>query len=421
MSLHARGDETPTSRGVQWFTATAAVESVGDSLARSLLPIVAVSALGAGTATVGVLNSLGLGAFLLLALPVGVLADCWSAPVSMMTVSSLVRAGATLGVVAAWAAGQLSGAVGLMLLLAFALTMGIADVVFTAGQGLLVPRLVEPEEIRGVFGRMQTATQAGGAIGPLVLSGLLALLAAPLVWVASTVMYLVSAAAQRGIAPLRPGPPPQPRVSMWAMARAGTGQLFAHPLLARITVANVLNNAAVMAANTLLPVIALTVLGLAPAVYAGIGVVGALAGIAGAMTASTITARLGLRITRLASSAAMTLGAVLVMLTATQTLPGPPAAWLGLQSALAASATAVAMVAGSDLAPRLVDPERLGTVMGAQRTLVLGIMPVAAVTTGLLGSTLGTITTTWVWLVLAVTSAVPILTLPRGEESRPEL
>lgn len=94
-------------RSVRWFTATAAAESVGDSLARSLLPIVAVAVLGAGTATVGLLNALGLLAFLVLALPVGVLADRWSAPTRMMTLSSLVRAAVTLAAVLTWWVGWL--------------------------------------------------------------------------------------------------------------------------------------------------------------------------------------------------------------------------------------------------------------------------------------------------------------------------
>lgn len=63
--------------GVRWFTNTSILESIGDSVARNLLPIVAVTILGAGTGTVGLPNSLGLVAFLVLGLPIGVLADRW--------------------------------------------------------------------------------------------------------------------------------------------------------------------------------------------------------------------------------------------------------------------------------------------------------------------------------------------------------
>lgn len=413
MSLQEPRVDGPVTRSVRWFTATATAESVGDSIARSLLPIVAVATLGAGTATVGLLNALGLLAFLMLALPVGVLADRWSAPTRMMTLSSLVRAAVTLAGVLAWLVGWLEGPGGVVVLVLLALVVGVADVIFTAGQGLLVPRLVPGEQIRSVFGRMQSAAQAGAAVGPLVLSGMLLVLAAPVAWAASTVMYLLSVFTQGRIRPELPGPPQPPRTSMWAQARAGTGELFSNPVLARITVANMLNNAAVMAANTLLPVIALSRLGISPAAYALIGIAGALAGIAGAMVASAITGRIGLRATRLLTSAAMSLGVVLVMLAGVvvSVLPGPPMLWLAVQALLAAGCTSIAMVAGSDLAPRLVSPQSLGTVMGAQRVLVLGIMPVAAIGMGLLGAAVGIAAASLVWLALALGSAIPCFAL----------
>lgn len=41
---------------------------------------------------VGLLNALGLAAFLVLGVPIGALADRWSAPTAVMTVSTVVRA-----------------------------------------------------------------------------------------------------------------------------------------------------------------------------------------------------------------------------------------------------------------------------------------------------------------------------------------
>ena len=409
---HSSRNAAATRASVRWFIATAALESVGDSAARALLPIVAVSVLGAGTATVGVINSLGLLAFLVLSMPVGVLADRWSNPTRMMTASSVVRAAVTLGGVAAWLAGWLQGLAGLGLLLLMAVVVGVTDVAYTAGQGLLVPRLVEPDRIRSVFGTVQAVAQGGGAAGPALLTGLLAVVAAPVAWVASSIMYLASAVTQRRIEPLLPGPPASPRTTMWAQARTGVGHVFSQPTLARVTLANTFDNAAVMAANTLLPVIALRELGLEPAAFAAIAVVGALAGIAGAATASALTSRIGLRATRLVTSAAMILGVVVLLAgTVVDVLPGPSALWLALQAALAGSGASIAMVAGSDLAPRLVPADVLGTVMGAQRALVLGIMPVAALFVGGLGAVAGVPAAVWTWLALAAASAVPCITL----------
>lgn len=412
--------KSPVPPSVPWFAATAGLEAVGDSVARSLLPIVAVSTLGAGAAAVGVINSLGLAAFLLLSLPIGVLADRWSAPRRMTTVSTLVRAGLAGAAVLAWLLGWLHGSLGLGLMVGLAATVGIADVVYTAGQGLLIPRLVAPDQIRPVFGRVQTASQAGGAAGTALLAGLLVLVAAPFAWAAALLFYVGSALTQTRVREIVPGPASPPRVAMWTQARAGAGQLFAHPDLARITLANAGNNAAVMAANTLLPVIALKDLGLAPGLYAGLGVCGALAGIAGAGVASPLTTRVGLRGTRILTATAMVFGVLLVMLSGTvaDILPGPAALWLAVQFVLAGAGTSIAMVAGADLPARLIPGSDLGTVMGAQRALTLGIMPLAAVVFGVLGTVLGLEVALWIWLGVAVLAAIPCFRLQHEERAR---
>lgn len=87
-----RSPDSERTSPPRWFILTAALEAVGDGIARSLLPIVAVTILGAGPAYIGVLNAVALAGFLLLSLPLGALADRWSAPVKMMSASSLARA-----------------------------------------------------------------------------------------------------------------------------------------------------------------------------------------------------------------------------------------------------------------------------------------------------------------------------------------
>lgn len=115
----------------------------------------------------------------------------------------------------------------------------------------------------------------------------------------------------------------------------------------------------------------------------------------------------------------MGLGVVAVMLAGavTPALPGQPAVWLGLQSALAGACGSVALVAGSDLPARLTPPDRLGAVMGAQRAIALGVMPVSALAVGTLGTAVGTAPACFVWLGLAAASALPCLKL--GESGEP--
>lgn len=283
---------------------------------------------------------------------------------------------------------------------------------YTAGQGLLVPRLVDPDGIRPLFGRVQTVAQAGGIVGSLTLSGLLAAVAAPLVWLGSAFAYVASALAQRGIHPLREAPP-APRESLWSQARAGIRHLLEEPTLRTITIANALNNAAVAAANTLVPVIALADLVIPASHYALLGVISGVAGIGGAAVASPLTARMGLRRVRVLSALGLVLG-VLAVSGAVHSLPGPALAWIGAQTTLAAFCGSLAMVAGADLPARLAPADRLGVVMGAQRSIVLGAIPVTALVIGVLGDALGTEPTAWIWLAVALSAAVPCLRLPRS-------
>lgn len=394
---------------VRRFKLTTACESLADSMSRNLLPIVAVSVLGMGSAAVGLVNSVGMIAFLVLGVPMGMLADKLSKPLTMMTVSSLLRAAVVFALPFAWLTGWLIGSSGLIMLIASALLIGIADVAYTTGQGLLVPRLVGRAQIRFLFGKIQSITQIGTVAGALMLTAVLAVVAAPLMWWASAAFYLASSAVQRTIQPWGvraeesvPDVGGEPKTS-------GLRHLFTQPLLRKVTLANTLTNAAVASANTLLPVFALTTVGLTPSAYAAVGMCGAFAGIAGAASASWIVSRIGLGATRLVASVGMCAGIVLVMAAGlvADLLPGEPVVWLTIQSVLAGSCSSVSIVAGSDLPARLSRPEQLGTVMGAQRTLILGIIPVTSLVMGLLGSWAGLATASYIWLGCAVLAVVP--------------
>lgn len=393
-----------------WFIVTAALESVGDGIARSLLPIVAVTILGAGPAFIGILNAVSLAGFLLLSLPLGALADRWSAPVRMMSASSLARAVAVLAGLCAWALGMLDGVLGLVLLLAMALIIGIADVVFTSGRQILLPRLVPISQIRPLVGIVQSASQASTLAAPVVLTVLLSLFAAPMAWIGAAVSYLASIFAQSALrsadARERPDVPIR---TLHAQMREGFSLIWYVPQLKMITAANMLMNSSSMVANTLLPVIALTTLRIPAAHFAALGSLGAVAGIAGAAMASGITSKLGLRWTRVGTSVCASIGIVIILLLVARPgfLPGPPLAWVGAQYTLTFLSTALALVAGSDLIARLVPRESLGVAAGAQRTLVMGAMPVAALAVGGLASVTTMSTAIGVWLALATLSLLP--------------
>lgn len=407
---------SPRSSSVRWFTLTTFAEAIGDQIARSLAPIIAVSLLGAGTAIVGLLHSFGLVMFLLLSIPLGVLGDQLSRPTAMMSTSTALRMAAIACGVLAWMLGALEGSIGIGVLLSIMLVVGIADVTYTTGRSILVPRLVPADQIRPMVGAVQTAAQIGTVLAPLALTGLLALAAPPLAWIGALLAYLASLLTQSRFREHdRPtGPASTPRVEGGLRTfLEGISHLLAEPTLRRVTASSALYNAAVMAANTLLPVIALSELRVTPTVFAGVGGLGAIAGVVGAASASRITARYGLRTVRISAALATGAGVVLILLMTSSFghLPGPAALWIGVFYALSGFCTSVSAVAGADLIARLCPSEMLGAVAGAQRTATMGIMPVSALLIGLLGALLGTTIATMVWLVLALAAAVPCFRL----------
>lgn len=392
------------------FALTTVAEAIGDQTARSLAPIIAVSVLGAGTAWVGLLHSSSLIMFLLLSMPVGHLGDRVSRPVAMMSLSTSVRlvvAGAGL---ATWQLGVLDGPTGIGALVAMMLVIGISDVVYTTGRGILVPRLVPTDGIRPLMGTVQTSSQIGTVLAPLLLAGLLALAAPPLAWIGVIAAYLLSLVTQR---PLSRHDSRPARARTRPRLREGILHLAREESLRRITVSSALHNSAAMAANTLLPVIALTLLDVSASTFAALGGLGALAGVAGAASASGITERIGLRRVRIMAALVSGSGvlAVLLLLADDGLLPGPPALWIGLCFTVTGACTSLAAVAGADLVPRLTPHDMLGAVAGAQRTLTMGSMPLAALLVGVLGAGPGPVVAAGVWLVLTVGAAVPCLRL----------
>lgn len=410
MPLHASAhSDSRTSLALTTFA-----EAVGDQTARSLAPIIAVSVLGAGTAWVGLLHSSSLIMFLLLSLPLGHVGDRLVRPVVMMSLSTAVRMAVSAAGLGAWLLGLLEGTAGMAFLVGMMLVIGVADVAYTTGRGILVPRLVPAERIRALMGAVRTAAQIGTVLSPLLLAGLIAVAAPPVAWIGVGAAYLGSLLTQHGLREhdaTPAGARRRPRL------HEGVAHLLRETTLRRITLANALSNSASMAANTLLPVIALTLLDVSPAMFAGLGGLGALTGVAGAAGASAITARLGLR--RVRVLAALVTGAgvipVLLLVADVPSLPGPPSAWIGLCFALSGACPSLAAVTGADLVPRLTPRDMLGAVNGAQRTVAMGSMPLAALVVGALGAGPGPVVAGTAWLALTVAAAVPVLRLHAPE------
>lgn len=385
----------------RFVLATTAAEGFGDAMARTLMPILAVTVLGYGTGFVGVINSIGLAAFLLLGMPIGLLVDRLRDRRRAMGVSSFTRFVALAGLAVSFFAGGLSGPI----VVGVAVVIGLADVIFTTAQGPVIQGLVPEDKLKVAYSQLTITNQSAGTTAAATGSVMLGLLGIPgLLWLAIC-SYLGSFLLQRGI------PPKLASVSQSRGERRKFSDSFRTlrriPALWALTISNTLVNAGVMLGNTVLPVFLLRDLEIAPTLFAALGIISAVGAIAGAALAPRLSAKLGLRTLRIVA-ALLSMPAV-AMAIACQQLPGHELIWLAAQSLSWSFLVSIASVAGAEVLPRTIPAETLASVGSAQRTISLGVMPVAALLGGALAMLTGPVALLGIWALLAGSAALPII------------
>jgi hypothetical protein len=383
----------------------AAFEGMGDEASRVVIPIVAVSLLGAGALEVGIINALLMSAFLVLGVPIGVWVDRFRRR-RLMIAADAVRALVVLSVPAAFVCGVMT----LGQLLACVALISIADVVFTTAHGAFVPSVVAREQISDAHARLQTAASAVAVGSPSLTGALLSAVAAPFVLVAAGIAYALSALVLTSIQVNEDVKPPRSHEAFWTAARAGLSFTIHQPALRALFLSGMTLNAATMFGSAATAVYALNVLGLSPAVFALLSTFAAVGGLAASVAAPAILGQLGIGRTRILAGICCVPAVSLTPLSAV--LPWFPALWLGASAFGWAFLVVVMAVAGAGIIPRLAPPHRLGTVLASNRLFVLGVMPVASLAGGALAAWAGVQPALWIWALLAGASAVPIVFSP---------
>ncbi|AOT04772.1 hypothetical protein ASPU41_17045 [Arthrobacter sp. U41] len=414
MTLRIRNDaerRLPTAEPLMRLSAfrklwmASAFEGVGDEAGRVVIPIVAVSMLGAGALEVGIINALGTSAFLVLGLPIGVWVDRLRRRRLMIT-ADVIRALVVLSVPAAYLAGGMT----LGHLLVCVALISVADAVFTTAHGAFVPSVVGRDRISDAHARLQSAASAV-AVGSASLTGaLLSATAAPLALVTAGIAYTLSALALRSIKVIEDVKPPREHDPFWGAARAGLSFTIHHPVLRGLFLSGMILNAATMFGSAATAVYALSVLGLSPAVFALLSTFAALGGLAASFAAPAVLTLLGIGKTRILGGVACAPAVALTPLA--PVLPWFPELWLGVSSFGWAFLVVVISVAGAGIIPRIASSGALGTVMASNRLFVLGVMPVASLAGGAVATWIGVLPVLWIWALLAGVSAVPIAISP---------
>ena len=169
---------SPAFQRLSWANLLA---QAAEQLSLAAAPLLAVLLLKAGPGEVGLLASVQSLPFLLLAIPLGLLADRSSRRM-LMAVSEILRALALLLLVAALLVDQLS--IGLLAGVGFLAAVG--TVAFSVAAPSLVPALVPPDALTRANGRLELARSLAFAGGPALAGALIG-------WTGATSAFVLSA------------------------------------------------------------------------------------------------------------------------------------------------------------------------------------------------------------------------------------
>jgi predicted MFS family arabinose efflux permease len=165
-----------------------------EQLSLAAVPIVAVLLLKAGPGEIGLLASIQSLPFLLLSMPLGLLADRTSRT-RLMALAETLRALALLLLLALIVTGNVS--IAALAIIGFIAAVG--TVAFSVAAPSLVPALVQVEGLAQANGRLELARSAAFAAGPALAGALIAWTGASAAFVLSGMLSVVAVLFLRGI------------------------------------------------------------------------------------------------------------------------------------------------------------------------------------------------------------------------------
>ena len=383
-----------------------ALSQFGAQFAELAIPVLAVLLLHATDAQVGYLNAAGTAAFLLVGLPAGAWIDRLRKR-RVMILADGVRAAA----LAAVPLLHLTGHLQLWHLYVVALVIGVATVFFDVSYQSIVPSLVDGGQIAEANGKLESTSQLAGLTGPALAGWVVGLVSAPFAILATAVTYLCSLIALVFVRDREVPRPREEHAPLRTEIAEGLRWVFGNPLLRRIVASTTLSNAFSAFVFTLLPILILRILGFSAQAMGMLLTIQALGGLAGALTTSRLAARLGEA--RLVPLAAIGSSLGLLPLPLALLLPKPGAfALLAAQGVALGFAVVTYNITQVTFRQRITPARLLGRMNASIRFCVWGIMPIAALAAGWLGTWLGTVPAIWVGVIGGAFSALPVVIGP---------
>lgn len=383
-----------------------ACSQFGAQITKLAMPVLAVLLLQATEAQVGYLSASGLAAFLLVGLPAGAWIDRMRKR-RVMIIADGVRALA-LGTIPLL---HFTGLLQLWHLYLIALVQGTATVFFDVSYQSLVPALVTGEQIADANGKLESTQQIAGLSGPAIAGWLVGLISAPLAILATAGTYLVSLAALLLTRDHEAPRPRQDRPPLHREIAEGLRWTLGDPLLRRIVATSGIANLSTTLIFTLMPIFVLRTLGFSPARMGLLLTLMAVGGLLGAVSTPRLAKRFGdARLIPLAASGS---ALAMVLVPVALLLPSDAAFWLLAAQGMVANFNALAYnITQVTFRQRMTPTHLLGRMNASVRFFVWGVMPVAALLAGWVGSAIGIVPTLWIGVAGCLLSALPVVLGP---------
>jgi MFS family permease len=366
-----------------------ALSQFGAQITELAVPVMAVLLLQASEFEVGVLTAANVAAFLIVGLPAGAWIDRMRKR-HVMIWADAVRAVALAMVPLLWMLGVLS----IWHLIAVALVMGVATVFFDVSYQSLVPSLVPAEQISEANGKLESTQQIAGLAGPAVGGWLVGALTAPIAILGTVGTYVASFVALIFTRDHEEKRDPADHQPIMKEIGEGLQWVFGNRLLRRIVATTAGSNFFSTLSFTLLPIFLLRTLDFSPAAMGLIFSISGVGGLLGAIVTPRIIARFG-------EARAIPIGAIgfsimPVFLPLAAAVPEIAFPLLAVQGFFMSMMVLLYNITQVTFRQRITPPRLLGRMNASIRFCVWGVMPIAALLAGALGTWVGVVPTMWI-------------------------
>ncbi|MEZ3162182.1 MFS transporter [Microbacterium sp. BWT-B31] len=377
----------------------------GAQITELSIPVLAVLLLNASEFEVGVLSAANVAAFLVVGLPAGAWIDHLRKRHVMIWADG-VRAVALGCLPVLWALDLLE----MWHLYAVALVVGVATVFFDVSYQSIIPSLVRPKQIAEANGKLQASYEVANIAGPGIGGWLIGLVSAPFAILTTVGTYVLSF-----VALLLTRDHEQPRAAddrapilheIWE----GLRFVFTEKLLRRIVGTTSTSNFFNWISGTMLPIFILRELGLSAASMGVIFSLGAVGGLLGAIATPHIVKRIGEA--RAIPVATVAFSIIPIFIPVATLVPAIAFPLLVVQGFAASFCVLLYNITQVTFRQRITPPRLLGRMNASVRFVVWGVMPIAALLSGLLGTWLGVVPTMWIGAVGQVLAGLFVLTGP---------